>query len=247
MQNEIEDKFLKHGILELDKLFEIDDLDFIKKVLDSYPLCFGDMLNELYSNNKYKEIYELAIDYNLKYLADSLLLINNPSYGKASLESSIKDTINKIHTNGGELDVNRNRFIKKIDYVIMGQKVYRKTIEEVKEEFLKEVVSQFDKKALTKDLTEEYFNKLLLENSIELLVIKLCVRIEAILQCDYKYEGTFEEMLVQFTNSDNDSNRSKLFHKLRQYRNRIVHPDQREETLNIDELKQLIKYVVSLG
>ena len=44
-----------------------------------------------------------------------------------------------------------------------------------------------------------------------------------------------------------ESNRSKLFHKLRKYRNGIVHPEQAKESLTVDELKSLIKYVCELG
>ena len=112
-------------------------------------------------------------------------------------------------------------------------------------------------KLLANILTKEYFESLLQSNNLELLVIKLCVKLEAILKCDYKYEGTFEEMLSKFTEKHGyeddgweysvESNRSKLFHKLRKYRNGIVHPEQAKESLTVDELKSLIKYVCELG
>ena len=44
-----------------------------------------------------------------------------------------------------------------------------------------------------------------------------------------------------------ESRRTILFHKLRKYRNGIVHPEQAKEALTVDELKSLIKYVCELG
>ena len=106
-------------------------------------------------------------------------------------------------------------------------------------------------------LTEEYYNSLLSSNNIELLIIKLCVRLEAVLKYDYKYEGSFSQMMKTYSNQhgnedDGDgylieSERSKLFHKLRKIRNGITHSDSSNETITKEELKKIIKYVCSLG
>ena len=44
-----------------------------------------------------------------------------------------------------------------------------------------------------------------------------------------------------------ESERSKLFHKLRRIRNGITHSDTSNETITNEELKKIIKYVCSLG
>ena len=116
---------------------------------------------------------------------------------------------------------------------------------------------KIDKEKLTKGLTKEYFEELIIKGDVELLVIKLCVKLEAILKCDYKLVGTFEEMLSKFTSAHGyeddgwgysvESRRTILFHKLRKYRNGIVHSEQSKETLTENELKEIIDYICKLG
>lgn len=102
-----------------------------------------------------------------------------------------------------------------------------------------------------------YYNSLLSSNNIELLIIKLGIRLEAVLKYDYKYEWSFNQMLKMYSNQhgngdDGDgylieSEKSKLFHKLRKIRNGIIHSDTSKETITNEELKKIIKYVRNLG
>ena len=102
-----------------------------------------------------------------------------------------------------------------------------------------------------------YYNSLLSSNNIELLIIKLCIRLEAVLKYDYKYEGSFNQMLKMYSNQhgngdDGDgylieSEKSKLFQNLRKIGNGITHSDTSNETITNEELKKIIKYVRNLG
>lgn len=120
---------------------------------------------------------------------------------------------------------------------------------------------KIDKQTLTNGLTREYFEKLYNDKNYELLVIKLCVRLEAILKCDFHYEGTFEEMLSKYSKKHGydsiddgwgymdtvEKEENKIFHMLRKYRNDIVHAEKNQESLSDDELKLAIEYVLKLG
>lgn len=94
----------------------------------------------------------------------------------------------------------------------------------------------------------------------DLVIIKLCVRMEAILKCD-GYIGDFAEMLDKYCNekltwSEDDGwgyfyNKSdekiiNLLHKLRKIRNSLVHSEKTDESMSEDEIKQCIDYICSL-
>lgn len=250
---------MEYGVVNIDKLLKCNDYKLIKYAFDNYPICFQEALEAYLTNNKYRELYEFAIDNGFTSVASAVLCLSVEGRGVEGIKSSIKNTSDDICLKGNVYDVNRNYFIVQKNYAYWDNRKPkpRITAEEVKDKILKELQLKIDKETLTNGLTKEYFETLLQSNNLELLVIKLCVKLEAILKCDYKYEGTFEEMLSKFTEKHGyeddgwgynvESNRSKLFHKLRKYRNGIVHPEQAKETLTLDELKSLIKYVCELG
>ena len=217
------------------------------------------MLEVYLTKKQYRELYEFAVDNEFSSIANAVLCLSIEGRGIEGIKSAIKSVSENVYLNGNAFDVNRKHFViqKPYGYWDNRKPLPRITSEELKDKILKDLQLKIDKETLTNGLTKEYFESLLQSNSLELLVIKLCVKLEAILKCDYKYEGTFEEMLSKFTEKHGyeddgwgynvESNRSKLFHKLRKYRNGIVHPEQSKEVLTADELKSLIKYVCDLG
>ena len=113
-----------------------------------------------------------------------------------------------------------------------------------------------DKEKTTGELTRQYFEKLLKNGDTEMLIIKLCVRLEAILRCDYHYEGDFVKMIDQYcstfnTYDDEDNNYDphtpRLLHKLRMKRNGIVHSEKCNEELSVDELQRCISHICNIG
>lgn len=78
-----------------------------------------------------------------------------------------------------------------------------------------------------------------------MVIIKLCVRMEAILKCDYHYEGDFSEMLDRFCNHNN-SNYTKMLNDLRKQRNGIVHSEKSLSPMPDEEIKQCIEYICTL-
>ena len=250
---------MEFGIVNIDKLLKCNDFKLIKYAFENYPISFQEMLETYLTKKQYRELYEFAVDNDFSSIANAVLCLSIEGRGIEGIKSAIKSVSEEVYLKGNAYDVNRKHFViqKPYGYWDNRKPLPRVTSEELKDKILKDLQLKIDKETLTNGLTKEYFETLLQSNNLELLVIKLCVKLEAILKCDYKYEGTFEEMLSKFTEKhgyeDDDwgysveSNRSKLFHKLRKYRNGIVHPEQAKEVLTVDELKLLIKYVCELG
>lgn len=250
---------MEFGTVNIDKLLKCNDFKLIKYAFENFPICFQEMLEVYLTKKQYRELYEFAVDNEFSSIANSVLCLSIEGRGIEGIKSAIKSVSENVYLSGNAFDVNRKHFViqKPYGYWDNRKPLPRITSEELKDKILKDLQLKIDKETLTNGLTKEYFESLLQSNNLELLVIKLCVKIEAILKCDYKYEGTFEEMLSKFTEKHGyeddgwgynvESDRSKLFHKLRKYRNGIVHPEQSKEVLTVDELKSLIKYVCDLG
>lgn len=105
------------------------------------------------------------------------------------------------------------------------------------------------------ELTKEYFYDELNKGNREMVVIKLCVRLEAVLRCDYRLEGDFSEMLENYYRSfnttndegnDYDPDTPKMLDHLRKQRNSIVHSEKTAAPMSDDELKSCIDYICAL-
>lgn len=250
---------MEFGTINIDKLLKCNDFKLIKYAFENYPICFQEMLEVYLTKKQYRELYEFAVDNEFSSIANAVLCLSIEGRGIEGIKSAIKSVSENVYLRGNAFDVNRKHFVIQKPYGYWDNKkpLPRITSEELKDKILKDLQLKIDKETLTNGLTKEYFESLLQSNNLELLVIKLCVKLEAILKCDYKYEGTFEEILSKFTEKHGyeyddwgynvESDSSKLFHKLRKYRNGIVHPEQSKEVITVDDLKSLIKYVCDLG
>ena len=110
------------------------------------------------------------------------------------------------------------------------------------------------------ELNEEFFRKELAKGNLELVAIKLCVRLETVLKYRYHYEGDFSDMLEKYcleygvrevddgwgymeTHTDEFVSRLQ---KLRKYRNSIVHSEKKVESMTVEELNFCIDYICGL-
>ena len=95
-----------------------------------------------------------------------------------------------------------------------------------------------------------------------MVVIKLCVRLEAILRSDFHYDGEFSEMLKKYCDTklhwreDDgwgymvnrcDEKTIRLLNNLRIKRNSIVHSEKTSIELSWDDLQYCIEYICELG
>ncbi len=248
---------LNNGILMLAKVLESNNYKVIQKAFDKYPITVYELLDDLYQAKKYNELYKYAIDHDLDGIAKQLLNLNDPRFKESYLILEIE---RQEKENDANYSFYNNFLSKNYKYPYPSLDPKKPKAKAIKEGILNKLAQKIDKETITKGLTKDYFESLLTKNykeNAELLVIKLCVKLEAIFKCDYNYEGTFEEMMSKFTSKYGqeddgwgymvDSERTKLFHKLRKIRNNIVHSEQTSDSLTNEELEKLIKYVCELG
>lgn len=128
----------------------------------------------------------------------------------------------------------------------------------------KQVVDDFKEShnagKIIEELNEEYFRKELDNGNVELVAIKLCVRLEAVLKSKYHYEGDFSEMLERFCKEQgkhlvddgwgymvsHTEDFVSYLQKLRRYRNSIVHSEKKVDKMTKEELEFCIKYICEM-
>ena len=267
---------LQNGILNIDKLLETKDFKFIKKILNEYPIHLIEVLYNKRNDKKF--IFKYAVDTGDTELADMVVknemdivsrgtvsfgmyapitTLNMPKFDRLLLTkhwyNNQANIQNKAHLylieNGQKVELlgvrygNRLSTPKSIDEVIA-------KLQAVRQRIIDELSLKLDKDKTIGDLTKEYFETELAKGNIDMVVIKLCVRLEAILRSDYHYEGDFSEMLNKYCNglnTDDDENMPMLLNKLRMQRNGIVHCEKCKEKLTLEEIKWCIEYICKMS
>lgn len=254
---------LHEGILNIDELLAINDYNVIKSALDKYPIHIVERLQNLYEAKNYRAIFEWTVDYNSGELQRAILRFDDNEIMRNILRF-MTQTGSKYNCNAKHIKMSYSFTSKLQSYQTYGsRKNFQELWDEVKQFFkqckqtvLGNLKNKLDKATMIAGLTKEYFEQELAKGNIEIVIIKLCVRLEAILRADYHYEGTFEEMLSKYCSSfntydDEDNNYDpytpQLLHKLRMQRNSIVHSERNGASMNVDEIKQCINYICKLG
>ena len=240
---------LQNGIVNIDKLLETKDFKFIKKTLFEYPIHIVELLDEWFRNSKWKELYRFAIDNNDESLANVIVEKDDKEYIISKIQKYfIKDKNN----------INKKHFFV---YENARQKSFaspnKEQFEKIKQRIIDELSLKIDKTTTIGNLTKEYFENELAKGNIDMVVIKLCVRLEAILKCDYHYDGELSAMLEKYCQehcSEDDgwgylveSECVKYLQKLRMKRNNIVHSEKNGVNLTLEELKYCIDYICKMG
>lgn len=248
---------IDHNVLNINKLLETKDLETIKYGLHNYPLTLREYLKKLYDQGEWRTLYERAIDNDDKTLATFLIFkesktLTEDNYYKYMnfdrYDPNDEDTLDDVVDETSYYGVNKDYFYIKTQPYNRYSPVEIRTKEEVIDNILKKFDLEIEKNNILSGLTKDYFNKLYKKKDYELLIIKLCVRLEVVFRCDYYLEGSFEEMLTQYTTKhNNDENKNSLLHKLRKSRNDIAHPTKNTEKLSEDELLECIAYVFNIG
>ena len=128
----------------------------------------------------------------------------------------------------------------------------------------KQVVDDFKEShnasKIIEELNEEFFRNELVKGNGDLVAIKLCVRLEAVLKSKYHYEGDFSEMLEKYCSQHGSyeeddgwgymERRTEKFvpylQKLRKYRNSVVHSEKKVDSMTKEELDFCIQYICGL-
>ena len=252
---------IHNGIISIKELKEIKNFATIKKALYEYPIHPFELLYGMYQKQDWQAMFELAVDYDISGLPNAVKYRNKIGIEKSILEiwTNEYQSYNKIKS----LSINNDELYISSTYSYSdcnkrNQKSIQSVVDflgKVRQRIINELVNKVDKEKITGELTKDYFYGELNKGNKELVIIKLCVRLEAILKCDYNYQGDFSEMLDlfcrQFEKYDDESNNydpytPAMLNRLRQQRNSIVHSEKTGERMSDDEIKQCIDYICSL-
>lgn len=237
------------GVVCIDELLNLNDFKIIKKVLNEYPIHIVELLDEWLSKSKWKELYHFAIDNNNESLANAIIAKDGTEYIRRAIQEYFKKdkyNFNKRHfylyENGRQKSIaspNKEQFNK------------------IKQRIIDEWALKIDKDSTVGDLTKEYFERELGKGNTDMVVIKLCVRLEAVLRCDYHYEGDLSVMIDKYCQEHGweddgwgysvESECVKYLQKLRMKRNNIVHSEKNNVDLTLEELKYCIDYICKIG
>ena len=253
---------IHNGIVDIKELKEIADFKAVKKALNDYPVHPFELVYRMYQQQKWRELFEFSVDYDINRLSDAILYQNKEDIEENILEIWTKD--NQPYNRLKSLCFNNNELYVSIREVSYGSRTNhnQKSIQEVidylndvRQRIISELSNKFDKEKIVGELTKDYLYSELSKGNKELVIIKLCVRMEAILKCDYRYQGDFSEMSDRFCNQfetyDDESNNydpytPAMLNRLRRQRNSIVHSEKQGEPMSDEEIKQCIDYICSL-
>lgn len=250
------------GVLCIDEILATNDYKLIKKAIETYPVTTYELQGaviesaiEYLSNNNWRDLFEYAVDNDEKQLITFVLARDAVSCSKI-LNHRLEQIGNITYPEGAKSNANymklRERASFGSDY--RGRLAF---IVACKKQVLDDCALKIDMERVTDDLDEAYFRNELDKGNFEIVIIKLCVRLEAILRGKYHYDGDFSEMLNHYCSKygreddgwgyDVEANFVKYLHKLRKCRNSIVHSEKKGETMSVDELKFCIDYICKMG
>ena len=216
----------------------------------------------MYQQQKWRELFEFSVDYDINGLSDAILYQNKEDIEENILEIWTKD--NQPYNRLKSLCFNNNELYVSIGEISYGSRTNhnQKSIQEVidylndvRQRIISELSNKFEKEKIVGELTKDYFYSELSKGNKELVIIKLCVRMEAILKYDYNYQGDFSEMLDcfcrQFNTYDDEMNNydpytPDMLNRLRRQRNSIVHSEKTDKPMSDYDIKQCIEYICSL-
>lgn len=246
--SEIEKKKLlcvHNGIINIDELLQIKNYKIVKNMLETYPICIYEAMAKFLDKKNYKEAFRFAIDKNLDYVAEK---IQNKEYDEITLSKKLSYT----HPCYKDEQANYKYFIKE-DGILENEKIlFTGAMAREKTQILNKLSSNLDAYDIISKFDKQYFLEELKKGHIEMIIINLCVRLEAILKCNYCYEGDFSEMLKKYCDSnlviddENDKQTIDMLNKLRIKRNNIVHSEKTKVDLDIDDVIDCINYICNL-
>ena len=242
-KTELAAQYTKNGIVDIAVLMESKDPEVIKEVLSTQPIHDVELLYHWLKDKKMKELFRYAVDNKLDKIARLIMdgatdEIDNELVNIFKKNPAANGQLLEIRNHG--LNVLISKFHLSIEMIIQYLMDY-------KQQLITDVLYEFDKQKAIQDLTEDYFKTELAKGNYEMVIIKLCVRLEAILRYEYGYTGEFSEMLEDYCKSFKTQDTPRLLQKLRMQRNSIVHSDKSAERLTIQELQSCINYICGLG
>lgn len=237
------------GILWVDKLLEITDINIIKDMLYKYPIHELEKIETSKSNSIAREQQSNKLFLNAKkenvnfkigaYSTEMWFSCKLLSY---SITQWVKDILSREGRYSKQLEIRKKYGCSINGYIQDYYTALPLFFKECKDKLIATLQLNSLKEKNSNGLTKDYFLSELQKGNIELLIIKLCVKLETYLKCDLGYEGTFEEMLNIYTQNCAFET-GELLHKLRKKRNDIVHCTNEVADISLLELEKCIEII----
>lgn len=270
------EQYFFNGILDIEKVVAENNYEFAQKAINENPIHIVELIYSYIRENNWRKIFEFAIDNDVNSVAKAILKqrfdiaetkllealwcvdVNKPewqgvvsrqvkAYRKVNQELLGLTSLGKKSYIGGAVKYSGIMYDKDFatfDYAI-------NYLRNKRVEILSDIKIKLAYQNIQNELNAEYFEKQLKNENFEIVIIKLCVLLETVLRSKYNCTGEieFSEILEKYCIDylqDNEKTAS-LLHKLRKSRNSLVHPDQNETILGLDELKACIDYILNLA
>ena len=253
------EQYLYNGILDVEKVVAENDYLFAEKTINENPIHIIELIYKFIEENNWRKLFEFFVDNDANTIAAAIAMQQFEQAKKQILDWLWKDDLRKSVSYGGVSEKIRayrklNAEYLALDYsTIKTFSTFEQTIEYLKEkriEILSEIKTRIAYQNIEHELNKEYFEKQLKNENFEIVIIKLCVLLETVLRSKYNYDNEvdFSEILERYcVEYLNDEKMSSLLHKLRKSRNSLVHPDQNETLISLDELKVCLDYILNLA
>ena len=250
------------GIVCIKELEKINDFNTIKRVICETPIHELELLNIWIEKKDWRTLFRYSVDNNLSWHKEKIASGDFSKLGDGFVDVCWKPCVLNQNEFYYRENNRRNDIFSRVPRGYSGYTQPKsladalELIKRCKQRIIDDLALKMDKNKTTGELTQEYFETLLAQGDMEMLIIKLCVRLEAILRCDYHYEGDFVRMIDQYCSTfntyddegnDYDPYTPRLLHKLRMMRNGIVHSEKCNEKLSISELQECINHICKMG
>ena len=272
----ITEQYLFNGILDIEKVVAEKNYEFAEKAINENHIHIVELIYEYICKSDWKKIFEFVIDNNVHLAAKAILKQRYDIAETKLLEALWCDDMAKPAWQGGvseQIREYRKLNQELLGLTSLGKKGLKggvweysgimydkdfatfdyaiKYLKNKRIEILSEIKTKLAYQNIQNELSKEYFEKQIKNENFEIVIIKLCVLLETILRSKYDYdnETDFSEFLEKYCIDylrDNERMAS-LLHKLRKSRNALVHPNQNENIISLDELKMCIDYILNLA
>lgn len=259
-------KYLKdsiiNNVLDINQLLKTtDNLERIEAIINKYPIHFLEYLSDLIIEENKRELYRYAVDNSLKELKRFVL-----EDSKNGVSENIEDlqNINSDYFEMKDIIPIRRKVMSfgKLGYEIRICVDLKDKFKPIKEKIIARIKLQKERNNVVRDISKQYLLDELEKGNVDRVAIGLCKKLEAILRCDFKYEGDLLEMLNEFCSKKlsweeddgwgymvgrRDEKTISLLNKLRMLRNSFAHAEATDVELSNEELMYCINYICKLA
>ena len=257
------------GVLSIDKLAETRNYPLIKRAFDlGYIHPFEveyhkrvTVPQKLYAEQNWRELFRYCVDMGYTGMAWS---IAQREEFPNSFDSAVRDheknmqcekSVNDEHIRNCRNIWPRNGWYP---YTSLPAKERIILLGKCKQQILEDAALKWDKETTIGDLTKEFFEAELGKGNDEMVIIKLCKRLEAVLKSDYHYDGDLNAMMDKYfwehgREEDDwgeymvDCEFVPILRKLKKRQESIVGSEKSNEMMTDADIRYCIEYICKMG